>query len=208
MTLDFTLYLVTDRNLMSSASLEVAVEQAILGGCTMVQLREKDISSDEFYRLAVSIKSITDKYEIPLIINDRVDIALSANAAGVHIGQHDLPASIVRKIIPQSMILGVSASTLQEAQKAVSDGADYLGVGAMFSTSTKADADIVSMNTLLQIRKSVHIPIVAIGGINKENAPAFKAMHIDGLAVVSAIISQQNIRHSSKALKQAFLGGA
>ena len=208
MTLDFTLYLVTDRNLMTSSSLETAVEQAILGGCTMVQLREKDISSDEFYRLAVSIKSITDKYEIPLIINDRVDIALSANAAGVHIGQHDLPASIVRKIIPQSMILGVSASTLQEAQKAVSDGADYLGVGAMFSTSTKTDADVVSMHTLSQIRKSVHIPIVAIGGINKENAPAFKAMQIDGLAVVSAIISQQDIRRSSKALKQAFLGGA
>ena len=207
MALDFTLYLVTDRNLMSSASLEVAVEQAILGGCTMVQLREKDISSDEFYRLAVSIKSITDKYEIPLIINDRVDIALSANAAGVHIGQHDLPASIVRKIIPQSMILGVSASTLQEAQKAVSDGADYLGVGAMFSTSTKTDADVVSMHTLSQIRKSVHIPIVAIGGINKENAPVFKAINIDGLAVVSAIISQQDIRRSSKALKQAFLGG-
>lgn len=208
MTLDFTLYLVTDRNLMTSSSLETAVEQAILGGCTMVQLREKDISSDEFYRLAVSIKSITDKYEIPLIINDRVDIALSANAAGVHIGQHDLPASIVRKIIPQSMILGVSASTLQEAQKAVSDGADYLGVGAMFSTSTKTDADVVSMHTLSQIRKSVHIPIVAIGGINKENAPVFKAINIDGLAVVSAIISQQDIRRSSKALKQAFLGGA
>ena len=208
MTLDFTLYLVTDRNLMTSSSLETAVEQAILGGCTMVQLREKDISSDEFYRLAVSIKSITDKYEIPLIINDRVDIALSANAAGVHIGQHDLPASIVRKIIPQSMILVVSASTLQEAQKAVSDGADYLGVGAMFSTSTKTDADVVSMHTLSQIRKSVHIPIVAIGGINKENAPVFKAINIDGLAVVSAIISQQDIRRSSKALKQAFLGGA
>lgn len=207
MALDFTLYLVTDRNLMSSASLEAAVEQAILGGCTMVQLREKDISSDEFYRLAISIKSITDKYEIPLIINDRVDIALSVNAAGVHIGQHDLPASIVRKIIPQSMILGVSASTLQEAQKAVSDGADYLGVGAMFSTSTKTDADVVSMHTLSQIRKSVHIPIVVIGGINKENAPAFKAINIDGLAVVSAIISQQDIRRSSKALKQAFLGG-
>ena len=208
MALDFTLYLVTDRNLMSSASLETAVEQAILGGCTMVQLREKDTSSDEFYRLAVSIKSITDKYGISLIINDRVDIALSVNATGVHIGQHDLPASIVRKIIPQSMILGVSVSTLQEAQKAVSDGADYLGVGAMFSTSTKKDADVVSMHTLSQIRKSIHIPIVAIGGINKENAPAFKAINIDGLAVVSAIISQQDIKHSSNALKQAFLGGA
>ena len=207
MALDFTLYLVTDRALMSSSSLETAVEQAILGGCTMIQLREKDISSDEFYHLAVSIKSITDKYEIPLIINDRVDIALATGSAGVHIGQHDLPASIVRKIIPPDMVLGVSASTLQEAEKAVSDGADYLGVGAMFSTSTKTDADVVSMQTLLHIRKSVRIPIVVIGGIKKENASMFKAAGVDGLAVVSGIISQPDIRTSAQDLKKSFLGG-
>jgi thiamine-phosphate pyrophosphorylase len=204
MALDFTLYLVTDRSLMSSSSLETAVEQAILGGCTMVQLREKDISSDEFYNLAISIKSITDKYEVPLIINDRVDIALAVDSAGVHIGQHDLPVSIVRRIIPKNMILGVSASTLQEAEKAVSDGADYLGVGAMFSTNTKTDADVVSMQTLLQIRKSVRIPIVAIGGIKKENASMFKAAGVDGLAVVSAIISQPDIRASAWDLKKSF----
>jgi len=207
MALDFTLYLVTDRSLMSSSLLETAVEQAILGGCTMVQLREKDISSDEFYHLAVSIKSVTDKYEVPLIINDRVDIALAVDSAGVHIGQHDLPASIVRRIIPQDMILGVSASTLQEAEKAVSDGADYLGVGAMFSTNTKTDADVVSMQTLLQIRKSVRIPIVAIGGIKKENAFMFKSVGVDGLAAVSAIISQPDIRASAQDLKKSFLGG-
>jgi thiamine-phosphate pyrophosphorylase len=204
MALDFTLYLVTDRSLMSSSSLETAVEQAILGGCTMVQLREKDISSDEFYNLAISIKSITDKYEVPLIINDRVDIALAVDSAGVHIGQHDLPVSIVRRIIPKNMILGVSASTLQEAEKAVFDGADYLGVGAMFSTNTKTDADVVSMQTLLQIRKSVRIPIVAIGGIKKENASMFKSAGVDGLAVVSAIISQPDIRASAWDLKKSF----
>lgn len=207
MVLDFTLYLVTDRALMSSSSLETAVEQAILGGCTMIQLREKDISSEEFYHLAVSIKGITDKYEIPLIINDRVDIALAIGSAGVHIGQHDLPASIVRKIIPPDMVLGVSASTLQEAEKAVSDGADYLGVGAMFSTSTKTDADVVSMQTLLHIRKSVRIPIVVIGGIKKENASMFKAAGVDGLAVVSGIISQPDIRASAQDLKKSFWGG-
>lgn len=202
---DFTLYLVTDRKLMSTAALEEAVEEAILGGCTMIQLREKNTASDEFYRLAMSIKSITDKYEIPIIINDRVDIALAVNAAGVHIGQHDLPAAAVRKIIPKDMILGVSVSTLQEAQKAVCDGADYLGIGAMFSTDTKADAKIVSMQTLLQIRKSVHIPVVVIGGIKKENAPAFRAAGVDGLAAVSAIISQPDIRASARDLKQSFL---
>jgi thiamine-phosphate pyrophosphorylase len=204
MALDFSLYLVTDRSLMSSSSLETAVEQAILGGCTMVQLREKDISSDEFYNLAISIKSITDKYEVPLIINDRVDIALAVDSAGVHIGQHDLPVSIVRRIIPKNMILGVSVSTLQEAEKAVSDGADYLGVGAMFSTNTKTDADVVSMQTLLQIRKSVRIPIVVIGGIKKENAAMFKSAGVDGLAVVSAIISQPDIQASAWDLKKSF----
>lgn len=205
MALDFTLYLVTDRNIMSPASLETAVEQAILGGCTMVQLREKDMPSDQLYRLAVSVKGVTDKYEIPLIINDRVDIALAVSSAGVHIGRHDLPAPIVRRIIPQNMILGVSASTLQEAEKAVFDGADYLGVGAMFPTGTKKDADIVSMETLLQIRRSVRVPIVAIGGIKKENASMFKAAGVDGLAVVSGIISQPDIRAAACGLKQSFL---
>lgn len=138
--IDYTLYLCTDRDLMSTGTIEESVEQAVKGGCTVVQLREKHCSSKEFYELAVRVKEITDRYHVPLIINDRVDIALAADAAGVHIGQSDLPASVVRDIIGNDKILGVSASRLEEAVKAVEDGADYLGVGAMFATNTKADA--------------------------------------------------------------------
>ena len=131
MNFDYTLYLVTDRQLMSCDSLTEAVEQAILGGCTMIQLREKELSSLEFYNQAVAVKQVTDKYHIPLIINDRIDIAMTVQATGVHIGQHDLPAAAVRKVIGENMLLGVSASSIAEAIQAQQDGADYLGVGAM-----------------------------------------------------------------------------
>lgn len=129
MNFDYTLYLVTDRQLMSCDSLTEAVEQAILGGCTMIQLREKELSSLEFYNQAVAVKQVTDKYHIPLIINDRIDIAMAVQATGVHIGQHDLPAAAVRKVIGENMLLGVSASSIAEAIQAQQDGADYLGVG-------------------------------------------------------------------------------
>lgn len=128
MNFDYTLYLVTDRQLMSCDSLTEAVEQAILGGCTMIQLREKELSSLEFYNQAVAVKQVTDKYHIPLIINDRIDIAMAVQATGVHIGQHDLPAAAVRKVIGENMLLGVSASSIAEAIQAQQDGADYLGV--------------------------------------------------------------------------------
>ena len=194
MNFDYTLYLVTDRQLMSCDSLTEAVEQAILGGCTMIQLREKELSSLEFYNQAVAVKQVTDKYHIPLIINDRIDIAMAVQATGVHIGQHDLPAAAVRKIIGENMLLGVSASSIAEAIQAQQDGADYLGVGAMFPTGTKTDADSVSMEELQKIRTAVSLPIVVIGGINKGNAGRFKPMGIDGLAVVSAIIAQSDIK--------------
>lgn len=126
MNFDYTLYLVTDRQLMSCDSLTEAVEQAILGGCTMIQLREKELSSLEFYNQAVAVKQVTDKYHIPLIINDRIDIAMAVQAAGVHIGQHDLPAATVRKVIGENMLLGVSASSIAEAIQAQQDGADYM----------------------------------------------------------------------------------
>ncbi len=170
MNFDYTLYLVTDRQLMSCDSLTEAVEQAILGGCTMIQLREKELSSLEFYNQAVAVKQVTDKYHIPLIINDRIDIAMAVQATGVHIGQHDLPAAAVRKVIGENMLLGVSASSIAEAIQAQQDGADYLGVGAMFPTGTKTDADSVSMEELQKIRAAVSLPIVVIGGINKGNA--------------------------------------
>lgn len=204
MNFDYTLYLVTNRQLMSCDTLINAVEQAILGGCTMVQLREKEISSLDFYKQAIAVKRITDNYHIPLIINDRVDIAMAIQAAGVHIGQNDIPASAVRKVIGKNMLLGVSVSTIEEAIQAQQDGADYLGVGAMFPTGTKTDADFVSMEELQKIRTSISLPIVVIGGINKENAGRFKSMGIDGLAVVSAIIAQPDIKAAAAELKELF----
>lgn len=198
---NYALYLVTDRDLMSTTTLEEAVEQAIQGGCTLVQLREKDCASRVFYETAVRVKKITDTHEVPLIINDRLDIALAVDAAGVHIGQSDLPASSVRRIMGPDKIVGVSASTLAEALQAVQDGADYLGVGAMYPTGTKDDAAIVSMGELRAIRKQVKIPIVVIGGINASTLPAFYGTGIDGIAVVSAIIAQKDIAGAARALR-------
>ena len=206
MNFDYPLYLVTDRQLMSCDSMTEAVEQAIVGGCTMIQLREKELSSLEFYNQAVAVKQVTDKYHIPLIINDRIDIAMAVQATGVHIGQHDLPAAAVRKVIGENMLLGVSASSIAEAIQAQQDGADYLGVGAMFPTGTKTDADSVSMEELQKIRAAVSLPIVVIGGINKGNAGRFKPMGIDGLAVVSAIIAQSDIKAAAAELKDLFCG--
>ena len=203
---DYSLYLVTDRMLMSTKTLGEAVEQAVIGGCTMVQLREKEILSLDFYVLASEMKKITDRYGIPLIINDRIDIAMAVGAAGVHIGQKDIPADIARKVIGKDMLLGVSAVSAAEAVNAAKAGADYLGVGAMFPTGTKPDAGFVSMEELGKIRRAVDIPIVVIGGINKENATLFQPMGIDGLAVASAVIAQPDIKKSAADLKALFFG--
>ncbi|MEG0793465.1 MAG: thiamine phosphate synthase [Lachnospiraceae bacterium] len=204
--MDYSLYLCTDRTLMSTDTLEEAVEQAIKGGCTLIQLREKDCSSGEFYQTAQSIKNITDLYHIPLIINDRVDLALAVGAAGVHVGQSDLPASIVRKIIGDDACIGVSVATVQEAVKAQEDGANYIGVGAMYATGTKLNTRNVSLELLKEIQKAVTIPIVVIGGIQKENAAIFKELGIAGLAVVSAIIAKPDIEAAARELKRIFKG--
>ena len=203
---DYSLYLVTDRMRMSTRTLSEAVEQAAIGGCTLVQLREKEITALDFYMLALEMKKITDRYGIPLIINDRIDIAMAVGAAGVHIGQKDIPADIARKVIGKDMLLGVSAGSAAEAVNAVKAGADYLGVGAMFPTGTKPDAEYVSMEELEKIRRTVEIPIVVIGGINRKNAMLFKPMGIDGLAVVSAVIAESDIKESASALRSLFLG--
>lgn len=203
---DYSLYLVTNRMRMSTKTLEEAVEKAVLGGCTMVQLRESDISSLELLKLAERIKKITDEYGVLLIINNRIDIALSVKAAGVHLGQEDIPAATARKIIGEDMLLGISVSSLQEAVQAQKDGADYLGVGAMFPSETKGDAKLVSINELEKIRQAVTLPVVVIGGINKENAAMFRDMGVDGLAVVSAIIHKENISQAAAELKGIFRG--
>jgi len=203
--INYSIYLVTNSELMSTETVEQAVEQAIKGGCTLVQLREKKLSSLDFYKTALKVKTITDHYNIPLIINDRVDIALAVDAAGVHVGQSDLPAKIIRNIIGNDKILGVSASSLTEAMQAEKEGADYLGVGAMFITGTKTDAELVSLESLKEIKRTTSLPIVAIGGINKDTIPLLADTGIDGIAVVSAIISEKDIFMAASKIKSLFL---
>lgn len=204
--IDYSLYLCTDRALMSTETIEESVALAIAGGCTVVQLREKDLSSRDFYHLALRVKAVTDSTHTPLIINDRVDIALAVDADGVHVGQSDLPAHVVRQIIGPHKLLGVSASNLEEATGAAADGADYLGVGAMFATATKTDAALVSLSTLEKIRRAVKIPIVVIGGINRDTIPYIKGMGVDGIAVISAILSQEDITGAARELLTMFQG--
>ena len=201
--IDYTLYLCTDRDLMSTDTIEEAVEQAVKGGCTVVQLREKDCSSLEFYETALRVKKITDQYKIPLIINDRVDIALAVNADGVHVGQDDLPAASVRRILGGDKVIGVSAGSVREAVKAREDGADYLGVGAMHATSTKTDADVTTVEELKKIREMVDLPIVAIGGMNKQTLPELQGTGVDGIAVVSAVIAADDIERAASELSEA-----
>lgn len=204
---DYTLYLCTDRGLMTTDTVEESVELAIDGGCTVIQLREKQCSSRDFYELALRVKGITAPRGVPLIINDRVDICLAAGADGVHVGQSDLPAGQVRRLLGPDRILGVSARTLEEALEAQENGADYLGVGAMYATSTKTDAQVVSMETLRAIRQAVEIPIVVIGGINRDTMDAFRGTGIDGLAVVSAVVAQKDIRAAARELVDRFREG-
>ncbi len=199
--IDYTLYLVTDRGLMSSSSIEDSVESALRGGCTLVQLREKTASSQEFYDTALRVRNITQRYNIPLIINDRADIALAVDAEGVHVGQQDTPASEVRTIIGEERILGVSASTLEQALGAVRSGADYLGIGALFATDTKAEADLVSFEELRLIRAAVTLPLVVIGGINAHTIPLFKDAGVDGFAVVSAVVAEQDVARAAHRLR-------
>lgn len=199
---NYRLYLVTDRETLRGRDLCQSIEQAILGGVTLVQLREKSISSREFLELALAVKEITTRHGIPLIINDRLDIALAIDADGLHIGQDDLPMLTARKLFGPDKIIGVSASTLEESLLAEKQGADYLGVGAMVATPTKTDAKIVTFNELKQIKKSVNIPVVAIGGIHEWNAREMMSSGIDGISVVSAILAQDDIQGAAQQLKK------
>ncbi|OFI06791.1 thiamine-phosphate synthase [Clostridium acetireducens DSM 10703] len=202
---DYSVYLVTDRDILKGRSLEKAVEDAILGGATLVQLREKHVSSLDFYKVALAVKEITSKYNVPLLINDRLDIALAVDAEGLHIGQSDIPADIARNILGKDKILGVSAGTIEDALKAEKDGADYLGVGAIFKTNSKDDADHTSIETLKEIKTKVNVPIVAIGGISKYNLSELKGTNIDGVAVISAILGGEDIKETTKDLKKEVL---
>ena len=202
--IDYSVYLVTDHRDKTDEEFLNVVEEAIKGGTAIVQLREKTASTKDFYQLALKVKEITSKYDVPLLINDRIDIALAVDCEGVHIGQDDMPAGIARKIIGNDKILGVSASTVDEAIKAEEDGADYIGSGAVFPTATKDDADSVSKEELKNIVDSINIPVVAIGGITLENANTLKDTGIAGFSVVSAIMSADNPKEASKELKKIY----
>lgn len=200
--IDYSLYLVTDRDLLKGRELTKVIEEAIIGGVSLVQLREKDASSLEFYEVAKEVKKVTDKYNVPLIINDRIDIALAIDALGVHLGQSDIPCSIARKILPKGKIIGVSAHNLKEAEKALKDGSDYLGCGAVFNTSTKKDVTTLSYEGLKEITDNIDIPVVAIGGINENNIITLKGSGINGVAVVSSIIGKENVKGAAEKLKE------
>lgn len=187
------LYAVTDHSWLNGETLYSQVEKALKGGTTCVQLREKDLSDDEFLKEAFEIKALCKQYNVPFFINDNVEIAIKCGADGIHVGQHDMKASDVRARINCNMILGVSAQTVAQAIEAEKNGADCLGVGAVFSTTTKLDADSVSHNTLKEICNAVSIPVVAIGGINKSNIMELSGTGVDGVALVSAIFASKDI---------------
>ncbi|OJF77365.1 MAG: thiamine-phosphate diphosphorylase [Treponema sp. CETP13] len=194
------LYAVTDRTWLGEKTLAMQVEEALKGGATCIQLREKKLKEDVFLQEAFTIKALCKRYSVPFIINDNVDIAIKCNADGIHVGQSDLEASLVREKIGPKMLLGVSAHTVQQAKRAEECGADYLGVGAVFSTSTKLDANAVSHEDLKSICDAVSIPVVAIGGINKNNIMELAGSGIAGVSVVSAIFASAEIEKDCKKL--------
>ena len=198
--MDYSLYVCTDRDIMTTDTLEEAVELAIKGGATIIQLREKDCTSREFYELALSIKDITDAYEVPLIINDRLDIALAVHADGVHLGQSDIPVQVARNVMGPNCIVGATANTLEKAKEAWQSGADYLGVGDVFGSATKNDTMPVELKELKKICDTVKIPVVAIGGISKKNIHLLKDTGVAGVAVISAVLGQTDITAAAEEL--------
>lgn len=197
---DLLLYAVTDRAWLGDKTLSWQVEESLKGGATMIQLREKHLDHEHFLKEAKEIKELCRKYQIPFLINDDVDLAVEVDADGVHVGQHDMEAGEVRKKIGPNRILGVSAQTVEQALLAQQAGADYLGVGAVFPTGTKDDADAVSIQTLGEICRAVSIPVVAIGGIGQHNVMQLAGSGICGIAVVSAIYAQPDIQNAASTL--------
>ncbi len=201
--IDYTLYFVTDRELMSCDTVEQSVQLAIDGGASVVQLREKNLSSREFYETALRVLEITKPRGVPLIINDRLDICIAAGADGVHLGQSDIPCKIAREILGADKIIGVSSHNPAEAAQAQADGADYLGVGAAFCTSTKSNTTPVTPETIREIREAVLLPFVVIGGVNEKNISQLYGLGINGAAVVSAICAKPDITAAAREMRKA-----
>lgn len=203
MKLDLRVYAVTDRTWTGEKSLFCQLEEALQAGVTLVQLREKELDDDAFLEEARQIKALTDSYGVPLIINDNVKVALACDAAGVHIGQEDMDAVCVRRLLGPDKILGVTAKTVEQARRAEKAGADYLGSGAVFGSSTKREALPMTMERLKEITASVSIPVVAIGGIHKGNIRQLKGTGIAGAAVVSGIFGAEDIKKATAELRSA-----
>ena len=195
------LYLVTNRYQDSLESFLEKIERACLSGVTIVQLREKNLTTNQYYQLAKQVKEITDAYQVPLIIDDRLDVCLAVDAAGLHIGDDELPVSVARKVLGPEKILGVTAKTVKRALEAEEGGADYLGTGAIFPTTTKENAPITLISTLKTICQRVAIPVVAIGGLTSENIDQLIGTGIAGVAVVRNLMQAEDI----EAKTQAFL---
>lgn len=202
--LDTTMYFITDSTNYSEEEFLFRVEEACKGGVTLIQLREKERTTREYITLAEKVHEITKRYGISLIIDDRVDVALAVNAEGVHVGQSDMPVSIARQLMGDEKIIGATAKTVPQAVEAYEQGADYLGVGAIYPTTTKVRTVLTSVDTLKDIVKSVPIKVNAIGGLNKDNIYILKDSGIDGICVVSAIMKAENPRVATELLKEAF----
>lgn len=202
-SIDPRLYLVTDRSRLDGRDFLSVVEDAIRGGATMVQLREKDCSSREFYELGLALRELTRRHRVSFWVNDRLDIALAVGADGLHIGQSDLPAAVARKLLPPGKLLGVSAKTVEQAIAAEQAGADCLGCGAVYPTNTKVITRTLALDELRRIKAAVKIPIVAIGGINADNLAPLMACGIDGVAVVSAIMASPQPGAAARAILAA-----
>lgn len=198
---DLLLYAVTDRSWLKGDTLYHQVKEALEGGVTFIQLREKKLDEEHFLKEAKEIKELCQRYNVPFVINDNVDIAIAIDADGVHVGQSDMEAGDVRAKLGPKKIIGVSAQTVEQAILAEKHGADYLGVGAVFHTGSKADADDVSHETLKAICEAVNIPVIAIGGINKNNVSELSGSGICGIAVISALFAQPNIKAATEELK-------
>ncbi|MBR5658056.1 MAG: thiamine phosphate synthase [Lachnospiraceae bacterium] len=198
---DLLLYAITDRSWLNGKTLVSQAELALQGGATILQLREKNLGDEAFLEEAKEIQQLCRKYGVPFIVNDNVEVALKVGADGIHVGQKDMEAGNVRRLLGPDKILGVSAQTVEQAILAEKNGADYLGVGAVFPTGSKDDADDVSHETLAAICKAVKIPVVAIGGISKNNLLELKGTGICGVSVISAIFAQPDILAATQELK-------
>ena len=196
------LYAVTDRAWVGKQNLYEQVESALKGGVTCVQLREKELDEEEFLKEAMELSALCRKYGVPFFVNDNVEIAIKCHADGIHVGQEDMEAAKVRQRVGDDMMIGVSVHSVEEALEAVRNGADYLGVGAMFSTSTKTDVDVLPKETLCSICAAVDIPVVAIGGINKSNISQLSGTGVDGVALVSAIFAAEDIESECRQLRR------